>query len=135
MSPNLRVLRFGVLLVLSLASLAMAWANGLGYLWSGAWGRPLGVAVAAAYLPSFFALAWLLVAASRLALVKLLWTTSGIALLICTVAVVLPSLYPLKVTAADFVVVVLLPLGGHLYRYLLNYDRPVRRIQPVDATH
>lgn len=121
MNSYIRTLRFAILIVLSLSSLAMAWVNGLGYIWSGTSNRPLEVAIAAAYLPSFFAMAWLLVATSKPAPIRLLWTASGIALLICAAAVINPSLYPLKVTLADFLVIILLPLGCHLYRHLLNY--------------
>lgn len=109
--------------MLSLASLAMAWVNGLGYVWAGAWLRPFGVAIAAAYLPLFFALAWLLVATTKPLLVTLLWVTSGIAFAVCIFASLLPEHYPLKVTAADFVVLLLLPLGGFLYRRLLRMSR------------
>jgi hypothetical protein len=122
MMPKLSSLRFGLWLVLSLASLAMAWANGLGYVWSGAWLRPWGIAIAAAYLPLFFAVAWMLIAATKPLLVKLLWATSAMALAVCTFASLYPEQYPLKVTLADFAVLVLLPLGGYWYRRLLNHD-------------
>lgn len=122
MKFSARILRLGIWLALSLGSLAMAWVNGLGYMWSGAWLRPLGVAVAAAYLPVFFGLAWFLIASSKQALIYLLWASSGVALLICVAATLLPDLYPLKVSAADFAVVLLLPLGGWLYRHLLNCE-------------
>ncbi|RYE70870.1 MAG: hypothetical protein EOO81_07165 [Oxalobacteraceae bacterium] len=123
MKPKLSCLRFGVWLVISLASLAMAWANALGYVWSGVWLRPWAIATAAAYLPLFFAVAWLLIAATKPLLVNFLLATSVMALALCTLASLYPEQYPLKVTLTDFAVIVLLPLGGYWYRRLLKSDR------------
>ena len=117
-NKNMSRLRFGVWLLVSAASLAMAWANCAGFIWSGAWLKNPAVVAAAAYLPMFFALGWLLVPVKKPSLVALLLASSGAALAVCLFAILWPDVYPLKVTLMDFAVLAALPLCAYVYRRL-----------------
>lgn len=123
MNTKFSVLGFAVWLLLAIASLSMAWANGLGYIWAGVWLKPIGVLIAATYLLFFFTFGWLLVGAKKNGMIVLLWCLSGIALTVCVLALVLPGWFPLKITVFDFVVIVALPLGAILYRQLLMHSK------------
>ena len=113
--PKLRV---PLWLVLAAASLSLAWANGLGFIWSGAWNREFVVAAAAAYLPVVFGFAWLLVPVRQCYLIFALWTLCLIAIAVCLVGTIAPDSFPLKITFLDFLVLLGLPLGAYAYRWL-----------------
>ena len=111
-------LRMPLWIVLAAASLSLAWANGLGFVWSGAWNRPFVVAAAAAYLPLVFGFAWLLVPVRQTYLIVALLTLCAIAIAVCLVGTVAPDSFPLKITFLDFLVLLGLPLGAYVYRWL-----------------
>jgi hypothetical protein len=96
----------------------MAWANSMGYVWAGAWNRSPLTAIAAAYLPLFFWLSWMLVPASSATLIAVLWSLTAVAFIVCMVAILVPSSYPLKITTMDLLVSLALPFGAYAYRRL-----------------
>ncbi len=117
-NPKIGLFRFLVLFLIAAISLTAAAANALGYIWAGAWLRPAGTACAAAYLPVFFALAWILVPAKSPLFIRALWLASAMALGICVFAFLLPEQYPLKITVLDFIALFAIPFGAYLYRRL-----------------
>lgn len=123
----LTVFRLAIFLFVSAASVATAWAYGLGYVWAGAWLKAPAIAAAATYLPTYFALAWVLVPFSRRSSVMLLWCLAAIAFAVWSFASLRPDAFPMKVTAIDLGVLAALPLSAYVYRHLASWQRHVAR--------